>query len=46
VLPLMSVGAHWQIFVPAELAYGERGQPPRIGPNEALVFEIKLLEVK
>ena len=46
VLPLMSVGAHWQVFVPPELAYGERGQPPRIGPNEALVFEIKLLEVK
>lgn len=46
VLPLMSAGAHWQIFVPAELAYGERGQPPRIGPNEALVFEIKLVEVK
>jgi len=46
VLPLMSTGAHWQIFVPAELAYGDRGQPPRIGPNEALVFEIKLIEVK
>ncbi len=46
VLPLMRVGDHWQIFVPPEMAYGERGQAPRIGPNEALVFEIKLLEVK
>jgi len=46
VLPMMRVGDHWQIFVPPELAYGDRGQPPRIGPNEALVFEIKLLEVK
>jgi FKBP-type peptidyl-prolyl cis-trans isomerase FklB len=46
VLPLMRVGDHWQIFVPPELAYGERGQTPRIGPNEALVFEIKLIDVK
>lgn len=46
VLTLMRVGDHWQIFVPPDLAYGERGQPPRIGPNEALVFEIKLIEIK
>ena len=46
VLPLMRVGDHWQIFVPAALAYGERGQPPRIGPNEALVFELKLVDIK
>ena len=46
VLPLMRVGDHWQIFVPPDLAYGDRGQPPRIGPSEALVFEIKLIEVK
>jgi len=46
VLPLMRQGDHWQVFVPPELAYGERGQPPRIGPNEALVFEIKLVDIK
>ncbi|MEO8672965.1 MAG: FKBP-type peptidyl-prolyl cis-trans isomerase [Tahibacter sp.] len=46
VLPLMRAGDHWQLFVPPELAYGERGQAPRIGPNEALVFEIKVIEVK
>jgi FKBP-type peptidyl-prolyl cis-trans isomerase FklB len=46
VLPLMRVGDHWQVFVPPELAYGDRGQPPRIGPNEALVFELKLLDIK
>ena len=46
VLTLMRVGDHWQIFVPPDLAYGERGQPPRIGPNEALVFEIKLVDIK
>lgn len=46
VLPRMKVGDHWQIFVPAESAYGERGNPPRIGPNEALVFEIKVIDSK
>jgi FKBP-type peptidyl-prolyl cis-trans isomerase FklB len=46
ILPLMREGDHWQVFIPPELAYGERGQPPRIGPNEALVFELKLVKVK
>ena len=46
VLLQMRAGDHWQIFVPPELAYGERGQPPRIGPNEALVFELKLVDIK
>ncbi len=45
-LPRMKVGDHWQIFVPAELAYGERGQAPRIGPNQALVFDIKVIDSK
>ncbi|HEX6833603.1 MAG TPA: FKBP-type peptidyl-prolyl cis-trans isomerase [Rudaea sp.] len=46
VLPLMRVGDYWRVFAPPDLAYGERGQPPRIGPNEALVFELKLVDVK
>jgi FKBP-type peptidyl-prolyl cis-trans isomerase FklB len=45
VLPMMKVGDHWQIFLPPEQAYGLRGNGP-IGPNEALVFEIKLIDVK
>lgn len=45
VLPLMKVGDHWQVFLPPEKAYGMRGQGP-IGPNEALVFDIKLVDVK
>ena len=45
VMPMMKVGDHWQIFLPPEHAYGLRGQGP-IGPNEALVFEIKLIDVK
>lgn len=46
ILPLMRVGDYWRVYVPADMAYGERGQPPRIGPNEALVFELKLVDIK
>ena len=45
ILPMMKVGDHWQVFLPPEKAYGLRGQGP-IGPNEALVFDIKLVDVK
>lgn len=45
VLPLMKPGAKWQIFVPPELGYGVRGQPP-VGPNEVLMFDLHLVEVK
>ena len=44
-LQLMKVGDKWRIFVPPELAYGERGAGP-IGPNATLVFEIELLSIK
>jgi len=44
VLPLMKQGATWQIFVPPELAFGARGNPP-VGPNEALTFDLKLVEI-
>ncbi|MEM8772490.1 MAG: FKBP-type peptidyl-prolyl cis-trans isomerase [Pseudomonadota bacterium] len=42
---LMSEGDKFRFFIPPELAYGERGKGP-IGPNEALVFEVELIEVK
>lgn len=45
-LQLMKEGAKWQLFVPSELAYGERGAGPKIGPNAVLVFEIELISVK
>ncbi len=44
VLPLMKTGATWQIFVPPEMAFGARGNPP-VGPNEALLFDLKLVEI-
>ncbi len=45
VLPLMAVGSKWQIFVPADQAYGPRGAGADIGPNETLIFEIELIKV-
>ena len=46
-LQLMPVGSKWQLFVPAEMAYGERGagQGSNIGPNATLVFEVDLLSI-
>lgn len=46
VITRMHVGDHWKVFIPPDQAYGVRGDLPRIGPNEALVFDIKLLDVK
>jgi len=46
IITRMHVGDHWQVFVPPDQAYGIRGDLPRIGPNEALVFDIRLLDVK
>ena len=43
-LQLMKPGAHYRLFIPSELAYGERGSRGAIGPNEVLIFEIYLLE--
>ena len=45
-LQLMPVGSRWEVWIPAELAYGERGAGGSIGPNQALHFEIELLEIK
>ncbi len=44
-LQLMPVGSKWKLFIPSELAYGDRGAGGSIGPNEALVFEVELLEI-
>lgn len=44
-LQKMKVGSKWMLYIPPELAYGENGSPPKIGPNEVLVFEVELLEI-
>jgi FKBP-type peptidyl-prolyl cis-trans isomerase FklB len=45
-LQLMEVGAKWQLFVPHSLAYGEKGAGNVIGPNQTLIVDVELLEIK
>jgi FKBP-type peptidyl-prolyl cis-trans isomerase FklB len=45
-LKLMKAGSTWELYVPATLAYGDRGAPPAIGPNETLIFKVNLISVK
>jgi len=44
-LQLMKEGAKWQLFIPPDLAYGERGSGNAIGPNAVLLFDIELIEI-
>ncbi len=44
-LQLMKEGDKWQLFIPSELAYGERGAGGDIGPNCALIFDVELIRV-
>ena len=44
-LQLMKEGAKWELYIPANLAYKERGSPPRIPPNSTLIFDIELFEI-
>ncbi|MDY0220269.1 MAG: FKBP-type peptidyl-prolyl cis-trans isomerase [Desulfobacterium sp.] len=45
-LQLMNVGSKWMLYIPSDLAYGERGAGGAIGPGAALVFEIELLGIQ
>jgi FKBP-type peptidyl-prolyl cis-trans isomerase FklB len=45
-LQLMKVGSKYQLFIPASLAYGERGAGRDIGPNSTLIFDVELLSIK
>ena len=44
-LLLMTVGSTDELYLPPELAYGDRGAPPVIEPGSMLIFEVELLEV-
>ncbi len=44
-LQLMAVGSKWKLFIPSELAYGDRGAGADIGPHSALIFEVELLSI-
>ena len=44
-LQLMPVGSKWQLFIPADLAYGDRGAGGDIGPGDTLIFEVELLSI-
>jgi FKBP-type peptidyl-prolyl cis-trans isomerase len=45
-LQLMPVGSKWQLFIPSELAYSQRGAGADIGPNATLVFEVELVSIQ
>jgi FKBP-type peptidyl-prolyl cis-trans isomerase len=46
-IQLMPVGSKWQLYIPSDLAYGERGAPGSpIGPNSALVFDVELISIE
>eukprot|EP01039_Chlorochromonas_danica_P000171 gene171-180_t len=45
-MQLMAEGDKWKLYIPYDLAYGERGSPPRIPPYTPLVFEIEIHKVK
>jgi FKBP-type peptidyl-prolyl cis-trans isomerase FklB len=46
ILQMMPVGSKWQVFVPSNLAYGERGAGNVIAPNATLIFEIELVSIQ
>ncbi len=46
ILPMMPTGSKWHVVIPSNLAYGAQGTGGPIGPNDTLVFDIELLDIK
>lgn len=44
-LQLMTVGSQWELYIPADLAYGAQGAGGMIGPNATLIFKVELLDI-
>ena len=44
-LQLMPVGSKWQLFIPPDLAYGDRSPSPDIGPGDTLIFDVELISI-
>ena len=45
-LTAMPIGSKWKLFIPSDLAYGQRAAGPKIGANSTLIFELELLEIQ
>ena len=44
-MQLMSEGAKWELYIPSELAYGDRGAGALIKPGDVLIFDLEMIEV-
>ena len=45
-MQLMVEGDQWEMYIPSDLAYGERSPGPEIGPNSTLIFDIELMSIQ
>merc|ERR1712139_399671 len=45
-MQLMVEGDKWEMYIPSELGYGDRGSPPKIGGGDALIFQMEIIKIK
>lgn len=45
-MQMMVTGDKWELYIPSELAYGDRGSPPKIGGGDVLIFQMEILSSK
>ena len=45
-MQLMVEGDKWEMFIPSDLAYGDRGRPPKIGGGDVLIFTMEIIKIK